>query len=129
MKLKLPAWMKKPFHFWLVIILLSAVSFEGILSFPGILSSSQTLMQYIVICIHALYVIAGIGIIIGMWRYLRFTSFMVIIWGIASLGAAIGGPLALSQVQPTFTRTAVIMGLLIALLTSGLFLYTRRICK
>jgi hypothetical protein len=114
---------------WLVSIILCAVSFEGILSFPNLIKSSQTLSQYIVSFAHALYVIAGVVIVIGMWRSLSYTSTIVIIWGIGSLGAALGGPLAFSSVQAAFLRTSIIITLIILILTTGLFLYTRYIIK
>jgi hypothetical protein len=62
-----------------------------------------------------------------MWRSLLFTPALVIIWGIASLSAALGGPTAFSQMPPTFLRTAILITLAIFILTSGLFLYTRNI--
>ena len=120
---------KKPISLWLVCIILCAVSFEGILSFPNIIKSSQSISQYIVALFHALYVIAGIVIVICMWHSLRFTSATVIIWGLGSLGAALGGPLAFNTIQATFLRTSVIITLVILLLTYGLFLYTRYIIK
>jgi hypothetical protein len=114
---------------WLVCIILCVVSFDGILSFPNLIKSSQTTLQYVIAFFHALYVIAGVVIVIGMWRSLYFTPAIVIIWGIGSLGAALGGPLAFSTIQATFLRTAVIITIIILLLTYGLFLYTRYIIK
>lgn len=114
---------------WLVSLILCAVSFEGILSFPNLIKSSQTILQYIVSFAHVLYVIAGVVIVIGMWRSLSFTSTIVIIWGIGSLGAALGGPFVFSEVQATFMRTSIIISLIILILTSLLFLYTRYIIK
>jgi hypothetical protein len=70
-----------------------------------------------------------IVIVIGLWRSLHFTSTIVVIWGIGSLVAALGGPLAFSTTQATFLRTSVIITLIILLLTYGLFLYTRYIIK
>jgi hypothetical protein len=117
--------LNKPLSMWLVSLILFAVSLEGILSFPGLVRSSQTVSHYLVVTSHALYVIAGIVIILGLWLSLRVTSSIVIIWGFVSLGAAIGGPLAFSQIPSTFPRTAFIMTLAIFVLTCGLFLYTR----
>lgn len=54
---------------------------------------------------------------------------IVILLSVISLGAAIGGPFEFGPAQTTFVRIAVIMGLLIVLLTSGLFIYTHRVCK
>jgi len=118
---------KKPISLWLISILLFAVSLEGILSFPGILRSCQTVIQYSVVISHALYVISSILIILGLWFSHKATLTIVIIWGIVSLGAALGGPLAFSQTKPTFPQTALVITLLIILITSGLFLYTRYI--
>jgi len=120
---------KKPISLWLVSIILLAVSLEGILSFPGLLKSSQTIPQYLVIITHASYVLAGIVVIVGLWLSHKATLTIVVIWGIVSLGAALGGPLAFSQIKATFPRTAIIISLLIFLITAGLFLYTRYIIK
>ena len=121
--------LKKPISLWLVSIILFAVSLEGILSFPNLLMSSQTISQHLVIITHALYVLAGIIIIVGLWFSHKATPIIVIIWGIVSLGAALGGPLAFSQIKATSLRTSIIIALLIFLITSGLFLYTRYIIK
>ena len=121
--------LKKPISLWLVSIILFAVSLEGILSFPNLLMSSQTISQHLVIIIHALYVLAGIIIIVGLWFSHKATPIIVIIWGIVSLGVALGGPLAFSQIKATFLRTSIIIALLIFLITSGLFLYTRYIIE
>jgi hypothetical protein len=120
---------KKPISLWLVTIILLAVSVEGILSFPGLLKSSQTIPQYLVIITHASYVLTGIVVIVGLWLSHKATLTIVIIWGIVSLGAALGGPLAFSQIKSTFPRTAIIIALLIFLITAGLFLFTRYIIK
>lgn len=117
--------LNKPISLWLVSLILLVVSLEGILSFPALLKSSQTLSHYMVITSQALYVIAGLAIILGLWLSKRFTTAIVIVWGFVSLGAAIGGPLAFSQIPSTFPRTAFSMTLAIFILTYGLFLYTR----
>ena len=121
--------LKKPISLWLVSIILFAVSLEGILSFPNLLMSSLTISQHLVIITHALYVLAGIIIIVGLWFSHKATPIIVIIWGIVSLGVALGGPLAFSQIKATFLRTSIIIALLIFLITSGLFLYTRYIIE
>jgi hypothetical protein len=119
----------KPISLWIISIILFIVSLDGILSFPGLLKSSQTIVQYSVIISHALYGITGIMIILGLWFSHKATLTIVIIWGVVSLGAALGGPLAFSPVKATFPKTAIIITLLIILITSGLFLYTRYIVK
>jgi hypothetical protein len=119
--------LKKPISLWLISIILFAVSLEGVLSFQGLLKSSQTVLQYSVIISHALYVITGIMIILGLWFSHKYTLAIVIVWGIVSICAALGGPLAFSQVKTTFPLTAIIIALLITLITSGLFFYTRYI--
>jgi hypothetical protein len=129
MKIKNLRLFKNPVSLWFVSIILCAVSFEGTLSFPNVIKSSQSISQYLVSFSHALYVIAGVAIVIGIWRSLHYTPAMVIIWGIGCLGAALGGPLAFSTIQATFLRTSVIITLVILFLTSGLFLYTRNIIK
>jgi len=129
MKIKNLSLSKKLISLWFVSIILCAVSFEGILSFPNLIKSAQTISQYIVTFAHALYVIAGVVIVIGIWRSLHYTSAIVIVWGIGSLGAALGGPLAFSVVQATFLRTSIIISLIILVLTIGLFFYTRNIVK
>jgi len=121
--------LNKPISLWFISIILFAVSLEGILSFPKLLMSSQTISQYLVIITHALYALAGIIIIVGLWFSHKATPTIVILWGIVSLGAALGGPLAFSQIKATFLRTSIIIALLIFLITSGLFLYTRYIVK
>jgi hypothetical protein len=129
MKIKDFKLVKRLIVMWLVSIILCAVSFEGILSFPNILKSSQTISQFMVSITHVMYIIAGVVIVIGIWRSLHFTPAIVIIWGIGSLGAALGGPLAFSDVQATFLHTSIIVSLFILVLTSGLFIYTRRNLK
>ncbi|HLN55008.1 MAG TPA: hypothetical protein VK207_03385 [Bacteroidales bacterium] len=119
--------LKRPLSLWLVSIVLFAVSLEGILSFPGLMKSSQTTMEYAVIVSQGLYALAGIVIIAGLWFSLRATPLIVILWGIFSLGAALGGPLFFSHVKPTFPRTAIIMTLAVFFITAALFLYTRYI--
>ena len=127
MKIKKIKLLNKPVSLWLISIILCVVSFEGILSFPSLIKSSSSLAHYLVIISHALYVISGIAIVIGMWRSLLYTPTLVIIWGITSLSAALGGPVAFSQMPPTFLKTAIIITLTIFTLTFGLFLYTRNI--
>ena len=129
MKIKNLRLSKKLISLWFVSIILCAVSFEGILSFPNLIKSSQTISQYIVSLSHSIYVISGIVIVIGLWRSFKYTPTIVIIWGTGSLGAALGGPLAFSKVQATFLRTSVIIFFVIIILTSGLFIYTRNIIK
>jgi hypothetical protein len=124
MKIKL---LNKSVSVWVISLILFVVSFEGILSFPGLIKSSSTLSHYLVICSHALYVITGIVIVIGMWRSLPYTPTLIIIWGITSLFAALGGPLAFSQIPPTFLKTAILITLAIFVITTGLFLYVRNL--
>ena len=119
----------KPFGLWLISIILLALSFEGILSFPSIVQTSQTIARFIVCLSHALYVIAGVIIIIGLWFSLRITLTFVIFLGIASLGAALGGPLVFSSIQAKFLLTSIIMTMVIIIITVGLFLYSRAIIK
>jgi hypothetical protein len=121
--------LKKPLTLWLVSIALFAVIIEGILSFPGILSSAESGLQIAVAVSHALYALSGIAIITGLWLSLRAAPYFVIIWGITGLGAALGGPLAYSKVDGTFSKTAALMVLLIFLITAGLFLYSRYIVR
>jgi hypothetical protein len=120
---------KRTVGLWLVSIILCAVSLDGILGFPNLIQSSQSLPQYMVAIAHALYVMAGILVVIGIWRSLPFTSTMVIIWGIGSLVAGLGGPLVFSATQPTFLRTSIIITLVVVIFTFCLFLYTRNIIK
>lgn len=121
--------LNKPLSLWLVSIALFAIIFEGILSFPGILKSSESALQLTIAFSHALYALSGIAIITGLWLSIRATPVFVIIWGITGLGAALGGPLAFSNVNGTFSKTAALMVLLIFLITAGLFLYTRHIIR
>lgn len=120
---------KKLIGLSLVSIILFAISIEGILSFPGLLKSSQTTLEYMVIISQALYGITGILIIVGLWFSFRFTSAVVIFWGIVSLGAALGGPAVFSHVKPTFPRTAMIITLIIIIITAGLFFYSKYIIR
>lgn len=119
--------LNRPISLWFISIILFAVSLEAILSFPPLLKSSQTIFQYVIITCHALYAVTGLVIILGLWLPFKYTSTIVIIWGFASLGAALGGPLAFSQPNATFPRTAIIMATAVFMLTAGLFLYSRNI--
>ena len=119
--------MKKPVSVWVVSFALCAVSLEGLWSLPAILASLQTAGQYFVAVSHAAYVIAGFLIVLGIWRSVHWTWIVVIIWGITSLGAAVGGPLAFSPTTAPTHRTIIAITIAVLLLTSGLLWYVRRI--
>lgn len=121
--------MKKPVSVWVVSFALCTVSLEGLWSLPNVLSSLETTSQYLVAVSHVVYVIAGFLIVLGIWRSIRLTWIAVIVWGIASLGAAIGGPLTFGPTTATHERTIVAMTIVILLLTSGLLWYVRRITR
>lgn len=129
MKIKGITFLKKPLSLWLVSAILLAVCLEGILSFPYLLKTSESINQYLVVFSHASYVIAGIIVILGLWVSFSATPVFVVIWGFASLGAAEGGPLAFSVVKATFPKTAIIIALLIFAITYMLFIYSRYMIK
>lgn len=118
--------MKKPLSIWIITIVLCAVSLEGFLSFPNILLTLQTPLQYIVAACHIIYVGMSLGIVYCIWRSLRSTWIVVIIWGIASIGAAVGGPWTFGATSPTIYRTTIAVTLSIVLLTLLLLGYVRQ---
>jgi hypothetical protein len=118
--------MKRPIAVWLIALSLSAVSLDSILGLPNILVSVDAMPKFLIALSHVLYSIAGIGVVIGIWRSLRWTWIAVILGGSASLGAAIGGPLAFGPIPPEFLRTAIAMAFAILLLTSALLWYVRK---
>jgi len=120
---------KRTVGIWIISISLCAVSFEGLWSLPGIVRSSRTTLQYLVAVSQAAYVMAGIAIVIGLWRDNRSTRPAVVSWGIASTGAAIGGPLAFGPDHALTSRTAILIMLMITVLTLWLFWYVRRIVR
>lgn len=112
---------------WIVSILLGIISLGGLLSFPTILSSAHNSSQYLVATAHLIYVLSGFAIIYGIWKSVRSTQLIVVIWGIASLGAALGGPLVYASATTTFYRAAILMSITIGILTFALLWYIRRI--
>ncbi len=121
--------MNKKIDVWLVSLALCAISFEGLWSIPTVLDSLQTVPHYLVAISQIGYSIAGIGVVVGIWRSSRSTRTMVIIWGIASLAAAIGGPLTFSPATPTIHRTIIAIAVAVVIMTLGLLWYVHRISR
>jgi hypothetical protein len=121
--------MNKKIHVWLVSLALCAISFEGLWRIPSVLDSLQTVPQHFVAISQIVYSIAGIGVVVGFWRSSRSTMTMVIIWGIASLAAAIGGPLTLSPATPTLHRPIIAIAVAVVIMTLGLLWYVHRITR
>ena len=112
---------------WLVSVLLCAVSFEGLWTMTYVWSSAGTLAQQLVAVCHVSYVVAGIAVVIGIWRSVRSTWIAVAIWGAASLGAALGGPAAFGPPSAMKARVAGAVSIAIVLITAVLLVYVRRI--
>ena len=118
--------MRKSISFWLLSLCLFVISVEGVLSLPTILSQLNNGAQYLVVVCHLAYVISGVLVVYGMWRSLSSTWILVTTWGIGSLGASIGGPLAFSSTTATNYGSIVMIAIAVLLLTSGLLWYVRR---
>ena len=114
---------------WAISISLCAVSVDGVVGLPNIVSSLQTFMQYLVAASHIAYIITGIIIVIGIWRSLRSTRVVVIIWGITSLGAALGGPLAFAPTSAMLARTTIVITITILLASCGLLWYVHNMIR
>ena len=121
--------MNRPIGVWFTSFALSAVSLEGIWSYPNVLSSSKTTAQYFVAASDIVYIIAGFLIVTGIWQSNHSTWLAVIVWGFASLGAAIGGPLAFGPTTATTHLSIIVMTIAVLLITSGLLCYVRRITR
>jgi len=118
---------RKQISLWLISIILCIVSFEGILSFPRLIGPSLTLSKSLVCLAQVTYVIFGVFIVVGLWKSLNITPKIIIGWGIASMGAALGGPFAYSTVHSLSLPTAVFIILGISLITFGLFLFSLKL--
>ena len=110
-----------------VSLLLCVVSLAGLWTTPQVWASARTPDQQLVVVCHISYVAAGIAVVIGIWRIARKTWIAVAFWGVASLGAALGGPAAFGPSSALKARVAGAVTIAILLVTAGLLVYVRRI--
>jgi hypothetical protein len=109
----------KSFTKLLATIILFAISINGILGLPVILSTLHSDIQYLVAISQITYIVSGIAVGVGIWRTFRGIKLLTLIWGLTILCTTLG-PFTFAPFMMTFTRISLIITSTIIIATLSL---------